>query len=135
VNFLYFVSSLFSLRCRLSFDRRCHATAPCHASFPLSQNKFAVSASSFDNALSRRLPSRIKTKVLNLHHHCRLSYPYRSTPILHCYKKIISILITLFIIQPCLYFTSSLARASRHRSFTRRCRSFSPLSHAYRPSV
>jgi hypothetical protein len=62
-------------------------------------------------------------------------FPDRLTLTLHCNKKIISILITLFITQTRLYFVFSLARALRHQSSTRRCHSLSPLSHAYRPSV
>jgi hypothetical protein len=113
------VSSLSPPRCRLSFGRCCHAVTPCHASFPLSQDELAVSTSSSGNALSRRLPSQVKTEALNLHHRRRLPSSDCPTPILHCYKKIISILATLPATQPCLHFASSLSRAPHHRSATR----------------
>jgi hypothetical protein len=118
----------------VSSGRRHHTGAPCHASFSLSQDGLAVSASSSGNALSR-LPSRVETEALNLHHRRRLPSSDRSTPTLHCYKKIISILATLPITQPRLYFASSLSRAPRHRSSTRRRRSVSPLSYAHHPSA
>jgi hypothetical protein len=51
------------------------------------------------------------------------------TPILHCYKKIISTVATLPTTQLHLHFASSVARAPRHRSFTHHHRSLSPLSH------
>jgi hypothetical protein len=108
---------------------------PCHASFPLSQDELVVSASSSSNALSCWLPSQTETKALNLHHRRRLPSSDRSTPILHCYKKIISILITLPTTQSRLHFASSLTRAPRHWSFTCRRHSFPPLSHAPRPFV
>jgi hypothetical protein len=129
------VSSLSPPWCRLSSDQSRHATAPCHTSYPLSQDELIVSASSSGNALSRHLPSRAKTKALNPHHHRRLPSPNRLTSTLHCYKKNISTLVTLPTTQPCLYFASSLARAPRHQSFTHRRRSFSPLSHDHRPSI
>jgi hypothetical protein len=53
---------------------------------------------------------RAETKTLNLHHHHRPPYLDRSTPTLHCYRKIISILITLPTTQPCLYFVSFLGQ-------------------------
>jgi hypothetical protein len=43
----------------------------------------------------------------------------RPTSTLHCYKKIISTLVTLPTTQSHLHFVSSLARAPRHRSSTR----------------
>jgi hypothetical protein len=85
---------------------------PCHASFPWSQDELTASASSSGNALSHRLPSRAKTKVLNLHHHRRSSSPYRTTLILHLYKNVISILIIIPTTQPRLHFVSSLASSS-----------------------
>jgi hypothetical protein len=108
------VSSLFPLRCRLSFGRYRHATAPYHASFPLSQNELAAFASSSINALSHCLPSRAKTKALNPHHCPKLPSPNHSTLTLQCFKNIISILATLPTTQPCLHFASSLARSPRH---------------------
>jgi hypothetical protein len=74
---------------------------------------------------------------------CPVAYPLEpilkywicNTATSHCYKKIISILTTLFITQPRLYFASSLARAPHHRSFTHRCRSLSSLSHAHHSSI
>jgi hypothetical protein len=120
--------------CRLSFGRHCHAVAPYHASFPLSQDKLAGSTSSFDNVSSIRLPSRVETGALNPHHHSKSPSPDRLTPTLHYYKKIISILLTLTTTQSRLYFVSSLARAPRHWSFTHR-HSLSPLFHTYHPFV
>jgi hypothetical protein len=119
VDFLYFwpnkirvsptdVVSFLSLpRCHLSSDRHHHATALCHTSFPWSQDEFTASASSFDNALSCRLPFRAEIEALNLHHHCRSPIPDSPTPTLYCYKKVISILSTLSTTQLCLYFASS----------------------------
>jgi hypothetical protein len=77
-----------------------------HASFPLSQDELAASTSSFGNALSRYLPSRVETKALNLHHCCRLPSPDHPTITLHCYKRIISTLATLSVTQSRLHFAS-----------------------------
>jgi hypothetical protein len=125
------VSSLSPPRCRLSSGRRHYATALCHPSFPLNQDELAASASSFGIALSPHLPSQAKTEVLNLHHRHRLPFSDRLTPTLHCYRKIIPTLTTLPTTQTHLNFASSLARAPRHWSSTRRCRSLSPWSHAH----
>jgi hypothetical protein len=105
--------------------------APCHVSFPLNQDELADSASSFDNASSSRLSSR--TETLNPYYHNMTLSLYHPTLTLYCYKKIISILITLPTTQSRLYFTSSLAKVPRHRSSTRRCHSLSLLSHVHRP--
>jgi hypothetical protein len=59
----------------------------------------------------------------------------RPTPTFHCYKKIISILITLPTTQPRLHFVSSLARAPRHQSFTRRHHYLSLPSHTHHSST
>jgi hypothetical protein len=128
-----YVSSLSPPRCRLSFDRRHHATALCHTSFPLSLDELAASASSSGNVLSRRLPSQVKTETLNLHHRRRLPSANHSTSTLHCYKNIISTLTTLPTTQPRLHFASSLVRSPCYRSSTHRRRSLSSLYHAYRP--
>jgi hypothetical protein len=100
--------------------RRHHTTALSHTSLPLSQVELAASTSSFGNALSHRLPSRAETKALNSHHRRRLPSLDRPTPTLHYYKMIISTLVTLITTQLRLHSTSSLARAPRHRSSTRR---------------
>jgi hypothetical protein len=119
-------SSLSPPRCCLSPDQRHHTVVSCQASFLLSQDELAVSSG---NALCRRLPSQAETEVLNSHHHRRLPSPNHQTLILHCYKKIISTLVTLPTTQSRLRFAPSLAGALCHRSSTRRCRSLSPLSH------
>jgi hypothetical protein len=129
------VSSLFPPRCRISSGRRRHAAASCHASFPLSQEEPAASASSSSNASFHRLPSQGEIETLNLHHYRQPPSPDSPTPTLHCYKKIISTLITLPTTQPCLYFVSSLARAPCHQSSTRRRRSLSLPSNAHCPSA
>jgi hypothetical protein len=129
------VSFLSPPRCHLSSDRRRHTAAPCHASFSLSQDKFVISTSSFGNTLSCRLPSRDKTEAMYSHHHRRLSSLNHPTPTIHCYKKIISIFVTLPITQPHLYFTSSLARVPRHGGSTCRRRSLLPLSYVHHPST
>jgi hypothetical protein len=129
------IFSVSPLRCHLYSDRRRHATASYHTLFPRSQNELAVSASSSHNASSNLLPSRAKNKALNPHHHCRPPSPDHMTPTVHCFKKVISILITISTIQLCLYVISSLARASRHRSSTHRRCSLLMLSQAYRPSI
>jgi hypothetical protein len=145
VNFSYFwpnkihvnptsvISSLFPPRCRLSSGGRRHAVVPCHASFPLSQDELAASASSFGNASSRCLASRVEIESLNLHHRCRTPSPDRPTPTLHFYKKIISTLITFPTTQLHLHFIFSLARAPHHQSFTCHHRSLSPWSHTNCP--
>jgi hypothetical protein len=129
------VSSFFPPRCRLSFDRCRHAAALCHTSFSWSQDDLAGSASSSDNASSYRPPSRAETEALNPHNPRRPPSPDRLTPILHCYKKVISILITLSTTKSCLYFASSLAREPHHQSFTHRYCFLSPLSHTHYPST
>jgi hypothetical protein len=129
-------SVIFSLSlpwCRLSSGRHHHATASCHASFPWSQDEFTTSASASDNASSCCLPSWAETKALNLHHRHRQSSPDSLTPTLHCYKKIISILVTLPTTQLRLHFAFSLARAAHHWSSTRCHHSLSSPSHAHRP--
>jgi hypothetical protein len=129
------VSSLFPPRCHLSSGQRRHAVTPCHASFLLSQDDLTASASSSGNVLSYRVPSRTETEALNLHHCRRLPSSERLTLTLHCYKKIILILSTLSITRSRLYFVFSLARASHHRSSTRRRHFFSLLSHAHRSFI
>jgi hypothetical protein len=112
-----------------------HLTSPrttsCHTSFPWSQDEFAVSISFFSNSSSRRLTSRAETEILNPHYRRRPPSPDRRTPSLHCFKKVILILVTLTITQLCLHFTSSLARASLHQSSTCHRRFISLMSHAH----
>jgi hypothetical protein len=127
------VSSLSPLRCRLSSGWRCHIVTPCHASFPWTQDELAGSASFSDNTLSRSLPGWAETKVLNLHHHHQPPFLDNPTPTIHCYKKIISILITLPTNQSHLYFVSSLTRAPRHQISTYHCHSLSSSSHTNSP--
>jgi hypothetical protein len=93
------------------------------------------SASSSGNVLFHRLPSRAKTEALNPHHHHRPPSSDSLTHTLYCYKKVISTLITLFTIQPRLYFAFSQARVPHHRSSTRRYHSLSPPSHVTHPSI
>jgi hypothetical protein len=118
-------------QCCLSSDRRRYVTASCHDSVSWSQDEVAASASSFGNASSCRLPSRAKIEALNPHH--RRWPPSLNCPthILHCYRKIILILIILIITQSCFYFASSIIRVPCHRSSIRHCHSFSPSSYAY----
>jgi hypothetical protein len=73
--------------------------------------------------------------VTLLHHRRWTPSSDRQPSTLHYYKKVFSTLATLPITQPCIYFASSLARASHHRSSTCRRRSLSPLSYIYRPSA
>jgi hypothetical protein len=127
------LASLSPPWCRLSSDWQHHTVAPCHIFFPLSQDELAAPASSFSNALSHRLPPRAEIEVLNLHHHRRPLSLDRPTHTIHCYKKTISILITLPTTQLHLNFGSSIARASRHQSPTSCRRSLSLPSHAHRP--
>jgi hypothetical protein len=103
--------------------------------FPLNQDEFAASVLSFGNASSSHLTSQAETKALNPHHHSWSPSSDRPTPTLHCYKKIISTMITLPTTQSHLYFASSLTRAPHHQSSTRRCHSLLSLSHAHRPST
>jgi hypothetical protein len=110
------------------------------SSFPLSNVAspsvdIAASASFSGNASSCRLTSRAKIKVLNLHHRRGSPSSDRLIHTLHCYKKVISTLITLPITQSCLYSASSLARAPHHRSYTHCHRFLSPSSHTHRPSA
>jgi hypothetical protein len=88
------ISSLSPPQCRLSFDRRRHAAALCHASFSLNQDELAASASFSGNTLSCRLLSRAEIEALNSQHCRRLPSPDRPTLTLYCYKKIISTLTT-----------------------------------------
>jgi hypothetical protein len=107
---------------------------PCHASFLWSQDEHVTSASSFGNASSYRLSSRVKTSIESTP---QLSAPFPDspTPTLYCYKKVISILTILPTTQLYLYFTSSLARASCHQSSTCHHNSLSPLSRAHHSSA
>jgi hypothetical protein len=128
------ISSLSPPRWRLSSGRRRHTANPYHASFALSQDELDASVLSSDNALSHRLPSQVEIESLNLYHCIMPSYPNCLTPILHCYKMIISILTTLPITQPRLHFVSSLATTPHHRSSICRCHSLSLLSQVHHPS-
>jgi hypothetical protein len=124
-------SNLFPPRCRLSSDRRHHAAAQCHASFPWRQDELVASTSSFDNTSFCRLliSSRnrnIKSVPLP---------PATPTSTLHYYKNVISNLITLFTTQSCLYFVFSLARAPLHRSSTRCHHPHLPSSHTHHLSA
>jgi hypothetical protein len=129
------ISSLPPPRCSLSSGRCRHTIPSCHASFPLSQDGLAASASSSSNSSSRRLPSQAETEALNLHHHRRLPSPDLPTPTHHCYKKIISTLVTLPTTQPHLHLAFSLAKAPCHRSSTHRHCFLSPLSHTHHLST
>jgi hypothetical protein len=122
-------------QCHLSSDQHHHAAVSCHASFSWSQDELAASGSSSSDASSRRLLSWAKIEALNLHHHHRPPSPDHPTPTLHCYKNVISTLITFITTQLHLHFISSLTRAPCHQSFTRRYRSFSLPSHNHRPST
>jgi hypothetical protein len=99
-NKIRIVSSLSPPWCRLSSGRHRHAIASCHTSFPWSQDERTASASSSDNASSHRLPSRTETEALNPHHHHLPHSSDRLTSIIHCYKKVVSILATLPTTQP-----------------------------------
>jgi hypothetical protein len=107
----------------------------CHTCFPWSQDELTTSASSSGNVSSHRLHSQAESKALNPHHHHRPPSPDHPILTLHCYKKDISILVTLPTTQLRLHFASFLARAPRHRSSTRCHCSLSPSSHAYCPST
>jgi hypothetical protein len=101
-----------------------------------SQDELAVSASSFSNVSSCRLPSQAKTEALNLHHRHWTSSSDRLTPTFYCYIKIILTLITLLpITQHHLNFASSLARAPRHQNSISYHRSLSLSSHVHRTST
>jgi hypothetical protein len=52
-------------------------------------------------------PSRAETEVLNLHHHRWPPSSDNPTSTHHCFKKVISILVTLSTTQPHLHFVSS----------------------------
>jgi hypothetical protein len=132
ISLIGVVSFLFSPRCHLSSDRRCHAISRF---LSLEPRQLAAFASYFGNALFRHLPSRSKIEVLNPHHRRRPPFLDSLTPTLHYYKKFISILITLPTTQLRLYFASSLVRASRHQSFTHHRRFLSPSSHSNRSSA
>jgi hypothetical protein len=97
--------------CRLSSGRHRHTVTPCHAYFPLIQDELAASTSFSNSASSHHLPSIAKTEVLNLHHRRQPPYSDRLTRTLHCYKNVMSILVTLHTTQSRLHFASSLAGA------------------------
>jgi hypothetical protein len=124
------ISSIFPPSCRISSYRCRHAVGPCCASFPWSQDELVVPALSSSNVSCRRLTSRADTKALNLHHY-RPPSLNRSTSTIYCYKKAISTLPIFPTTQPRLYFTYSLARVTRHRSFTCRHHSLLPSSHVH----
>jgi hypothetical protein len=132
------VSSLSTPQCCLSSSQHRHATASCHASFLLRQDEFTASVSSFDNALSHRLPSQIETKALNSHHKYRLSSLDLLTPTLNCYKKIIDLNLSHSSHHSTVssfYLLSSQIKAPRHPSSTQRRRSLLLLSHVHCTSV
>jgi hypothetical protein len=81
------ISSFSPPRFHLSSGQCCHTAMSCHASFSWSQDELATSASFSDNASSRHLFPRAKTKALNPHHHRWPSSPDRLTLTLHYYKK------------------------------------------------
>jgi hypothetical protein len=83
----------------------------------------------------RSPPPRAETEILNLHHRRWPPSPDTATSTMYCYKKVISILVTLPATQSCLHFFSYLTRAPRHQSSTYCHRSLLLLSHAYRPSA
>jgi hypothetical protein len=129
------VSSISPPWCHFYSDRRRHATAPFHASFPWSQDELAASTSSSDNTSSHHLPSQAEIEALNSHHRRWPPSSDRLTPILHFYKNVISTLTTLPTTQLRLCFVFSLTRAPGQRSSTRRRGSLSPSSHVHRPST
>jgi hypothetical protein len=129
------VSSISPLQCCLSSGRRHHAAASCHTYFSLSQYELATSTSSFGNVSSYRLSSRAETKALNPHHLRQPPSPDRLTLTFHCYKNIISILVTPPTIEPHLYFASFLTRAPHYRSSTCGYHFLLPLSHTHHPSI
>jgi hypothetical protein len=100
-------------------------TVPSHWAKMSSLPSLHLSATLCPAALS--LESKLKHWIRGLPSSDRL------TPTIHWYKKIISILVTLSTTQPCFYFTSSIVRAPRHRSSTRRHHSLSLLSYTYHP--
>jgi hypothetical protein len=113
-------------------------TLPCHVTLLLFHRVKVSSLHPFNPSIMLRpvvSPSWANIEVLNLHHRRWPPSSDSPTPTHHCYKKIVSILITLPTIQPRLNFASSLTRAPRHRSFTRRHRFISPPSHVHRPST
>jgi hypothetical protein len=108
----------------------CHITLPSHEvkTNSLSPLHLPVTLRSVASPLELKLKHwiYITSRPPSLEH---------STPTIHCYKKVISILVTLPITQPRLYFASSLTRASQHRSSTRCRRSISPPSHVHHFSI
>jgi hypothetical protein len=68
---------------------------PCHTYFPWSQDELDAFVSFFGNASSHCLLSGAKTEALNPHHCCRSSSLDSPAFTIHCYKKVISTLITL----------------------------------------
>jgi hypothetical protein len=129
------VSSLSSLRCRLSSDQCHHAVASCHASFPWNQDELTVSASSFNNASSHCLPLAPKSK-----------YWIRTTAVGHpsqtirlspstAIKRPSQYLVTLLTTQSRLCFVSSLVRAPHHQSSTHCRYSLLPPYHTHHPST
>jgi hypothetical protein len=121
----------------ISSDRHRHAVAPCHASFPLTQDELTASALSFDNASSRRFTLSSQNRSIEIILTARRQPPFPDLPThtLHCYKKVISTLVTLPTTQPHLYFASSLFIAPYNWSSTHRCHFLSPSSHVHHPST
>jgi hypothetical protein len=129
------ISSLFALWCHLSSGRRRHAVAPCHASFPWSQDDIITSISTSGNTSSRRSTLEPKPKdwicIIAAGHPLWTTRLPPSTTI----KGHLNLDHSPHHSQLRLYFAFSLARAPHHRSFTRRRHSLSLTSHVHRPAV
>jgi hypothetical protein len=124
--------TLSSPRCRLSSGRRHHAVSH----FILMESRRARSLRFiFRQCFIPSPPLSCWNQSVESAPQPSASSPDSPTITLHCYKKVISILPTLPITQPHLHFASSLARASHHRSSTRRHRSLSLSSHAHHLSA
>jgi hypothetical protein len=97
-------------------------TSPCHVTSRFLPHRVKMSSLHPLHLLTMlrpvAFPSQAKTETLNMHHRHRPPSSNSPTLTLHCYKKVILILITLRTTQPHLHFSYSLVRAPRHRSFT-----------------
>jgi hypothetical protein len=80
-------------------------------------------------------PLSTQTEALNPHHRRWPPSPDRPTPTLHCYKNVISTLVTLPATQPCLHFASSVVKVPCQRSSTCHYHSLLSQLHVCRPSA
>jgi hypothetical protein len=124
------VSSIFPPRCCFSSDRCHHADASCHLLL-MEPRRVRCLRFIFWQCFVQSISLSSRNWSIEFALSPLAILPRPPTHILHCYKNIISTLVTLSTTQSRLYFTSSLARAPHHRSSIHRHHSLSLLSHVH----